>query len=70
MIGKNLAEKWGLSAGDTVSAALPTGKTADFVVSGFYDLKVSAVNSSWVITTLAASQQFFDYGHRGLLRSG
>ena len=62
MIGKDLAEKWGLSAGDTVSAALPAGKTADFVVSGFYDLKVSAVNSSWVITTLSASQQFFGYG--------
>lgn len=62
MIGKNLAEKWGASVGDRVSVVLPSGNTTEFVISGIYDLKVAAVNLSWVVTTLASSQNFFGYG--------
>jgi len=62
MIGKNLAEKWGVSAGDRVSVVLPSGSTTEFVISGIYDLKVAAVNLSWVVTTLASLQDFFGYG--------
>jgi lipoprotein-releasing system permease protein len=62
MIGKDLAQKWGVKVGDNISATLPSGEKAAFIVSGLYDLKVAAVNSSWVITTTAASQKFFGYG--------
>lgn len=62
MIGRNLAEKWGTAVGDSVSVALVSGDTAEYVISGFYDLKVAAVNLSWVVTTLASSQNFFGYG--------
>ena len=62
MIGKDLAQKWGVKVGDNVEATLPTGEKAQFVVKGLYDLKVASVNSSWVITTTTASQKFFGYG--------
>jgi lipoprotein-releasing system permease protein len=62
ILGKDLAEKWDVTVGDTVSATLPSGQTQEYQISGLYDLKVAAVNSSWVITTLGAAQTFFAYG--------
>lgn len=61
-VGKELAEKLGLQTGDTVEIQNIKGETTKLTVSGFYDLKVGAINKSWLIVNLAASQDFFGYG--------
>ncbi|NCA68332.1 MAG: ABC transporter permease, partial [Clostridia bacterium] len=40
----------------------PLGKTRRAVISGIYDLKVSSLNKSWIITGLTTVQSVFEYG--------
>lgn len=64
LIGKNLKEELKLKLGDKVSLITPSGKTKDSIVTGFYDLKVSNINKSWVITSLKTSQDIFSFNNK------
>lgn len=64
LIGKNLKEELKLKLGDKVSLITPSGETKDSIVTGFYDLKVSNINKSWVITSLETSQDIFGFNNK------
>lgn len=64
LIGKNLQEEFKLSIGEKISLITPNGKTKESIVTGFYDLKVSNINKSWVITSLKTSQDIFDFSNK------
>jgi lipoprotein-releasing system permease protein len=46
VVGKDLAEAYGLAPGDTASFVLPTGEEADLAVSGVFDFGSAAANSA------------------------
>lgn len=62
ILGIAYKEEFGLNIGDEVTITTTAQKTVSYTVVGFFDFKVSSVNSSWGITTLAASQDLFDIG--------
>ena len=64
LVGKDLKDKLGLKLGDQVRIANAAGKTGELKVVGFYDLKVSAVNKSWIIAKLEYVQQFLGTGNK------
>jgi lipoprotein-releasing system permease protein len=45
LIGTGFAEEYGYTAGDTLELLLPDGRTAEYTVSGVFDLGQSAANS-------------------------
>ncbi len=62
LVGKELAEEANLQKGDIIEILTPLGKTRRAVISGIYDLKVSSLNKSWIITGLTTVQSVFEYG--------
>ncbi|SHE43160.1 ABC transporter permease [Alkalibacter saccharofermentans] len=62
IIGLNLKDELGLSIEDDIKLATATGRIQDYKISGFYDFRVSSINSSWVITDIKSAQGLFDYG--------
>ena len=62
IIGLNLKDELGLSVGDDIKLATANGRIQDYKISGFYDFRVSSINSSWVITDIKTAQGLFDYG--------
>jgi len=64
LIGKNLKEQFNINIGDEVSLFTPNGKTKKSIVTGFYDLKVSSINKSWIITSIKTSQDIFDFKNK------
>ncbi len=62
LLGQDLADELGLTAGDTLSLLTPTGATAEATVSGLFDLQVKSLNESWAFAPMAFSQQLFGYG--------
>jgi len=64
LVGSILQEKNGLSVGDTISLLTTDRRTVTGTISGFFDLKVAAVNSSWCVTTLETAQTFFETGDK------
>jgi len=62
LIGKELKDKLGLKLGDSVEVTTATGKGETLEVVGFYDLKVAAINKSWVLTDLVTAQNALGYG--------
>lgn len=64
LLGKTLQEKYGLSVGDTFELITPDKSTNSCVISGFFDLKVAAVNNSWCITSLPNAQSIFLTGDK------
>jgi len=62
MLGKDLMEEAGLKLGDKVDIVTPLGQTRAVTISGKYDLKVSSLNKSWVISGLSLVQSIFGYG--------
>lgn len=64
LIGKNLKEQFNINIGDEISLFTPNGKTKKSIVTGFYDLKVSSINKSWVITSIKTSQDIFDFKNK------
>jgi len=61
IIGLNIAEDYGIAIGDTVEIITPEGSIFEAVVVGSFDLKVAAINQSWVIGTLDFAQNVFAY---------
>jgi len=64
LIGSILQEKNGLSVGDTITLVTTDRRTVTGTISGFFDLKVAAVNSSWCVTTLETAQRIFETGDK------
>jgi lipoprotein-releasing system permease protein len=64
LVGKNLKEELNLNIGDKISLITPNGKTKDSIVTGFYDLKISNINKSWVITNLKTAQDIFGFNNK------
>ena len=59
IIGLDLQEVMDVSVGDDLSIVLPDGSSTEVKLTGIYDLKVSAINESWVITELETAQTVF-----------
>jgi lipoprotein-releasing system permease protein len=64
LIGKNLQEELLLKIGDGISLITPNGKTEEATITGFYDLKVAAINKSWIISSIETSQDIFDFRNK------
>lgn len=62
LIGKELADSAKLTLGDRITLQNPSGTRQDYRVSGVYDLKVAAVNTTWLFSTLEAGESFGGYG--------
>lgn len=60
IVGKNLVEEAGLELGGTMNILTPEGEKVDINIVGIYDLKVAAVNKTWIITTLDSARTIFD----------
>lgn len=58
LLGTNLVEELNVKIGDTLLMQSPKGKQVDVTLVGIYDLKVAAINNSWVVTTLPTTQVF------------
>lgn len=64
LIGKELAKSLNIKTGDKFEVITPKGSRTKVTVAGLYDLKVSNINKSWVMTNLATSQSIFSLGDR------
>jgi lipoprotein-releasing system permease protein len=62
IIGKTFSEKSGLSSGDTLTLFVPSLGEKTLTVSGVFDLKVSALNDSWLITDIVTASSVFETG--------
>jgi len=62
MLGRDLVDEAGLKLGDAVDIITPLGQTRTVTVDGIYDLKVSSLNKSWVVSNLPLVQSIFGYG--------
>ncbi len=62
MIGRDLAEATSLGVGDDLQVLFSNGSDASLTITGLYDLKVSSINSVWVITTLETAQGLIGMG--------
>ncbi|NLF37661.1 MAG: ABC transporter permease [Clostridiaceae bacterium] len=60
LLGINLKDEYGISIGDEISILTIDRKSIKSTVVGFFDLKVSTLNSNWGITTLKNAQTMFE----------
>jgi len=63
LIGKELSEMLEASIGESLSIITPYGASSRLSVSGFYDLGLSTINESWVVTHMETAQQMFGFGN-------
>lgn len=59
IIGRGLQKELGVSLGDELQIIANTGQIKKLKVTGFYDLKVAALNKAWMLTNLKTSQNIF-----------
>lgn len=64
LIGSILQEKNGLALGDDIKLITPDRRTVTGTISGFFDLKVAAINGSWCVTNLDTAQTIFQTGDK------
>ncbi|WP_422485473.1 ABC transporter permease [Gudongella sp. DL1XJH-153] len=64
LIGRELAQIADVSSGDRILVLNPGGGSARFDVTGLYDLQVSSINESWIITNLQTAQDFLGMGNK------
>ena len=64
LIGKELREELELDIGNSLEIITPSGKRNTFTISGFYDLGVSNINKTWVITHIETVQKVFELRNR------
>lgn len=60
LIGKELAEEAELSIGDTLEFAATTDSLSELEVVGIFDLGVTSLNESWVVSELETAQEVFE----------
>ncbi|MBN2795279.1 MAG: ABC transporter permease [Clostridia bacterium] len=61
IIGKALAESFKLKIGDEVDIQSVNGHIIKGNITGLFDLKVAAINESWVLSSIDFSRQISDY---------
>ena len=61
IIGYKIAEDFGIEIGETVEIITAEGNIFEVIVTGTFDIKVAALNQSWVIGTLDAAKEIFGY---------
>jgi len=61
LVGVGLKEEANLSIGDELEVLANFGEMATLTITGFFNLGVSSLNSSWTITTLETAQEIFGY---------
>lgn len=61
VIGIGLRDEAGIAMGDEVDVIASFGETYTLKVTGFFDLQVANLNSSWVLTTVETAQSMFSY---------
>jgi len=61
LMGKDLQEELGFGVGDEVTVQTPGGQTGTVAITGFFDLGISQLNKSWLITSLGKAQSIFGY---------
>ena len=59
ILGIDLKNEYDLNKGDFITLRTNAGNVDEFIITGFFDLKVSSVNKTWVVTTLEASENLF-----------
>jgi lipoprotein-releasing system permease protein len=59
LLGKKLSEDFNISIGDTVDVVTSATNFWPAVVVGTFDLKVSAINESWVVGNLSFAKEAF-----------
>jgi len=64
LIGRDLQEELEANLGDSLVVVTPSGSTQILTISGFYDLGVSSINKTWVLTFLETTQKMFSFGDR------
>jgi lipoprotein-releasing system permease protein len=64
LVGSILREKNQLSIGDTITLVTTDRRTVTGTISGFFDLKVAAINGTWCVTTLETAQSLFQVGDK------
>lgn len=60
LIGKELAEEAELSIGDILEFAATTDSLSELEVVGIFDLGVTSLNESWVVSELETAQEVFE----------
>jgi lipoprotein-releasing system permease protein len=64
LIGKDIAEDLELKPGDSLTIVAPDGNSTTLKATGVFDLGVSSINKTWVVTNRAVAQKMFGYGSR------
>ena len=64
MIGRDLAQDLELKPGDSMTITAPDGGNTTLKVTGFFDLGISSINKTWVVTNRDVAQNMFGYGSR------
>lgn len=60
ILGIDLKKEYGFALNDEITITTTSQKVATCKVVGFFDFKVSSLNTSWGIITLAAAQDIFE----------
>lgn len=60
LLGIDLKDEYGFALNDEIKITTPGQTTVNCKIVGFFDLKVSSLNTGWGITTLETAQQIFD----------
>lgn len=61
IIGSGLVEKLNVKLNDTLTLRTINNQTVDVRIVGIVDLKVDAINNTWVLSTLPTAQSLFEY---------
>jgi len=64
LMGKDLAQDLELKPGDSVTITAPDGSNTTLKVTGLFDLGISSINKTWVVTNRDVAQKMFGYGSR------
>ena len=62
ILGIDLKEDYGIRLNDEVTITTTKQKVVNCKVVGFFDLKVTSLNTNWGITTLGSAQDIFETG--------
>ncbi|MFA9423042.1 MAG: ABC transporter permease [Sedimentibacter sp.] len=64
IIGRELAGKAGVRINDQIILLSPSGGQSRLKVTGLYDLNVSSINESWVVTNLETAQDILSLDNK------
>lgn len=64
IIGKDLEKELQLNIGDSIDVVTNSSRTKKLKITGFYDLKVSNLNKTWLITKIQTSNNLFSYKNK------